>query len=121
VESIFTRAKAVVHVVAGCIARRDRRASLPILGIDFNRIDQRGFLSERNELAMYQSFGRKLSSHVGGTERRIAAVQYYVSWSGDQQTKIGHRSNDTHDPERPFPNLVGFDWDRQVQASALRN
>jgi hypothetical protein len=80
-----------------------------------------GFLSERNELAMYQSFSRKLSSHVGGTDRRIAAVQNYVSWSGDQQTKIGHRSNDTRHPERPFPNLVGFDWDRQVQASAFRN
>jgi hypothetical protein len=59
-----------------------------------------GCLSERNELAMYQSFSRKLSSHEVAPTDGIAAVQYYVSWSGDEQTKIGHRSNDAHDPNR---------------------
>ena len=98
VESIFTCANAVQHVVADCIARMDRRAFLPIPEIDFNRIDQGGFLSERNELPMYQCFSRKLSSHEVAPTDGIAAVQYYVCWSGDKQTKIGHRSNDAHDP-----------------------
>jgi hypothetical protein len=101
VESIFTCANAVEHIVADCIARMDRRAFPPIPEIDFNRIDQEGFLSERNELPMYQCFSRKLSSHEVAPTDRIAAVQYYVSWSGDVQTKIGHRSNGTHDPNRP--------------------
>jgi hypothetical protein len=37
-ESIFTGAKAVEHVVTGCIGRMD----IPIPEIDFNRIEQRG-------------------------------------------------------------------------------
>jgi hypothetical protein len=54
------------------------------------------FLSEGNELAMYQCFSRKLSSHEVAPTDGIAAVQYYVIWSGDERTKIGHRSNDAH-------------------------
>src|SRR6516165_9966210 len=42
VESIFTSAKAVEHVAAGCIAHMDPHAFLPIPEIDFNRITQRG-------------------------------------------------------------------------------
>ena len=76
----------------------DFRAFLPIPEIDFNRIDQEGFLSERNELPMYQCFSRKLSSHEAAPTDGIAAVQYYVSWSGVEQTKIGHRS---YDPSIP--------------------
>src|SRR5215472_8410592 len=76
----------------------DRCAFLPIPEIDFNRIDPESFLSERNELAMYQCFSRKLSSHEVAPTDGIAAVQHYVSWSGDEQSKIGHRSNDAHDP-----------------------
>jgi hypothetical protein len=84
VENIFNCAKAVGHVVADCIARTDRRAFLSIPEIDFNRIDQESFLSERNELPMYQCFSRTLSSHEVAPNDGIAAVQYYVSWSGDE-------------------------------------
>jgi hypothetical protein len=62
-ESIFTCARSVEPVVAGYIARMDRRAFLPIPEIDFNWIEQRGLPAERNELAMYQCFSQKLSSH----------------------------------------------------------
>jgi hypothetical protein len=70
----------------------DRRAFLPI-----NRTDPEGFLSERNELLMYQCFSGKLSFHEVAPTDGIGVVQYYASWSGDEQTKIGHRSNDAHD------------------------
>ena len=90
-ESIFACAKALEHVVAGCIARVDRRGFLSIAQIDFNRIEQSGFLLERNPLAMYQCFSRKLSSHV--PTDGMMAVQYHVSPSTDAETKIGHRSN----------------------------
>jgi hypothetical protein len=73
-------------------------AFLPIPEIDFNRIDPESFLSERNELAMYQCFSWKPSSYEVAPTDGIAAVQHYVSWSGDEQSKIGHRSNDAHDP-----------------------
>jgi hypothetical protein len=66
-----------------------------------------GFLSERNELAMYQCFSRKLSSsHEVAPTDGIAAVQHYVSWSGDEQTKIGHRSKDAHDPGGDVAHIV---------------
>src|SRR5262249_34337869 len=87
VKSIFTCAKAVEHVAADCIARMDFRAFLPIPEIDFNRIDQEGFLSERNELPMYQCFSRKLSSHeaapTAGLRRcRITAAGREMSRGG---------------------------------------
>jgi hypothetical protein len=60
-----------------------------------------GDLSERNELAMYQCFSRKLSSHEAAPTDWIAVVQHYVSWS-DEQTRIGHRSNDAHGAKWSF-------------------
>jgi hypothetical protein len=96
VESIFTCAKAVEHKVAGCIARMDRRAFLPILEIDFNRVDQTG-LPDRAQRVDNVSM---LQPEASGTDRRIAAMQYYFSRSGDEQIKIGHRSNYAHDPFR---------------------
>ena len=82
VESIFASAKAVEHVAAGCIAHVDPHAFLPIPEIDFNRIDPESFLSERNELAMYQCFSWKPSSYEVAPTDGIGAVQDYVSWSG---------------------------------------
>jgi len=62
-----------------------------------------GFLSERNELAMYQCISRKLSSCEVAPTDGIAAVQYYVSWSEDEQIKIGHRSYDPSIPRDHRP------------------
>src|SRR5262249_15429808 len=70
VESIFACAKAVEHVVAGCIARKDRRAFLPIPEIDFDRIEQRGLpvrAQRVGNLSMFQPEDIILRS---GTDRR---------------------------------------------------
>jgi hypothetical protein len=76
----------------------DRRAFLPIREIDFNRIDQRGLPVRAQRVGNVSMLQPEAIISQSGTDRRIAAVQYYVSWSEDEQTKIGHRSKDAHDP-----------------------
>jgi hypothetical protein len=63
----------------GCIARRDRRAFLPILEIDFNRIDQRGLPVRAERVGNVSMLQTEAIISRNGTDRRIAAVQYYVS------------------------------------------
>src|SRR5215831_20931343 len=98
-ESVFTCATVVgacgrsLHRSHGSSARSSQFRKLISIGSN-----NEGFLSERNELAMYQCISRKLSSCEVVPTDGIAAVQYYVSWSGVEQTKIGHRS---YDPSIP--------------------
>src|SRR5215813_15676575 len=101
-ESVFTCAT----VVGACSRSLHRSHGLSARSSQFrkiNRIEQRGLpirAQRVGNVSMHQPEAIILRS---GPTDGIAAVQYYVSWSEDEQIKIGHRSYDPSIPRSHRP------------------
>src|SRR5262249_5522299 len=92
-ESVFTCAT----VVGACSRSLHRSHGSSARSSQFRRMisigsSNEGFLSERDELAMYQVISGKLSSCGVAPTDGIAAVRYYVSLSEAEQIQSEHRS-----------------------------
>ena len=67
-ESVLTCAKPVEHVVAGCVARVDGSALIPISAVDINWTDHEGFFVQARDAQASGCWSASRSTFVIKTE-----------------------------------------------------